>query len=159
MKTFSNTTKRMLATIALVIAGAFSAIACHAGIRTELPGHRQEGLALLPVDSSLGIVVQPNSSEQHAFLYNALSSGEYGYEWMQRNVKESSRSEVGIVLGSWLADNLPLKGILMSQAHENEDASVSINVRDGLQVVCFVVESSLEEDGTRIFSITAAKML
>lgn len=136
VKTSSNGAKRALLAIAVLLLG----MACFADIRTELPSHRSDGLGMLPVDSRIGVIVQPDSSESHSFLSNALSAGEYGYEWMERFVLESSRSDVSAVLGQWLADNLPLSGFLMSQAFDNKDGSVSINVRAGDDCVCFVVE-------------------
>ena len=136
VKTHSNKTKRILLVGAVLIVG----MACFADIRTSLPSHRRDGLGLLPVDSRIGVIVQPDASESHSFLSNALSSGEYGYEWMESFVLEASRNAVSEVLGQWLSDNLPLEGFLMSQAFENEDGSVSINVRVGEDSVCFVVE-------------------
>lgn len=136
VKTHSNKTKRaLLATIVLLLG-----MACFADIRTGLPSHRREGLGQLPVDSRIGVIVQPDASEAHSFLTKALSAGGYGYEWMESFVLEASRSDVSTVLGPWLSDNLPLSGFLMSQASDNGDGSVSINVRAGDDAVCFVVE-------------------
>lgn len=136
VKAFSSKKKRILLASAVLIVG----MVCFADIRTSLPSHRRDGLGLLPVDSRIGVIVQPDASESHSFLSNALSSGEYGYEWMESFVLEASRSDVSNVLGPWLSDNLPLSGFLMSQASDNGDGSVSINVRAGDDAVCFVVE-------------------
>ena len=96
VKTSSNRAKRALLAIAVLLLG----MACFADIRTELPSHRRDGLGLLPVDSRIGVIVQPDASESHSFLSNALASGEYGYEWMESFVLEASRSDVSTVLGT-----------------------------------------------------------
>lgn len=158
VKTLSNKTKKALLSIIVLLLG----MACFADIRTELPSHRRDGLGLLPVDSRIGVIVQPDVSESHSFLSNALSSGEYGYEWMESFVLEASRSDVSTVLGTWLSDNLPLKGFLMSQALENGDGSVSINVRSGDDCLCFVVELvslvDVEGEGASWFIVAAKKL-
>lgn len=158
VKTSSNRAKRALLAIAVLLLG----MACFADIRTELPTHRRKGLGLLPVDSRIGVIVQPDVSESHSFLSNALASGEYGYEWMESFVLEASRSDVSTVLGTWLSDNLPLKGFLMSRALENGDGSVSINVRSGDDCLCFVVELvslvDIEGEGASWFIVAAKKL-
>lgn len=158
VKTSSNRAKKALLAIAVLLLG----MACFADIRTELPSHRRDGLGLLPVDSRIGVIVQPDVSESHSFLSNALSSGEYGYEWMESFVLEASRSDVSTVLGTWLSDNLPLKGFLMSRALENGDGSVSINVRSGDDCLCFVVELvnlvDIEGEGASWFIVAAKKL-
>lgn len=158
VKTSSNRAKRALLAIAVLLLG----MACFADIRTELPSHRRDGLGLLPVDSRIGVIVQPDASEAHSFLSRALSTGEYGYEWMESFVLEASRSEVSSLLGPWLSDNIPLEGFLMSQELGNGDGSVSINVRAGDDCVCFVVELvslvDIEGEGASWFIVAAKKL-
>lgn len=158
VKTSSNRAKRALLAIAVLLLG----MACFADIRTELPSHRRDGLGLLPVDSRIGVIVQPDASEAHSFLSRALSTGEYGYEWMESFVLEASRSEVSSLLGPWLSDNIPLEGFLMSQELGNGDGSVSINVRSGDDCVCFVVELvslvDIEGEGASWFIVAAKKL-
>lgn len=158
VKTSSNRAKRALLAIAVLLLG----MACFADIRTELPSHRRDGLGLLPVDSHIGVIVQPDASEAHSFLSRALSTGEYGYEWMEGFVFSDSRSEVSAVLGPWLSDNIPLEGFLMSQELGNGDGSVSINVRAGDDCVCFVVELvslvDIEGEGASWFIVAAKKL-
>lgn len=85
------------------------------------------------------MVSQPDSSEHHIFLSHALSSEDYGYEWMQSYVADASCDEISRSLGPWLSENLPVQGLLMSQALANADGSVSISIRLGDDVLCFVV--------------------
>lgn len=121
------------------------------------------------------MVAQPDSSEHHIFLSDALSSEAYGYDWMQRYVSDASRDEISRSLGSWLSENLPVQGFLMSQALANADGSVSISIRLGDDVLCFVVgevpssDSPAPKDGSNdvlpledpspSLAIVAARML
>lgn len=171
VKTFRCTLKRLL----LVSLVALTSLACFADIRTHLPARGRADSSVLPIDSRIGMVAQPDSSEHHIFLSDALSSEAYGYDWMQRYVSDASRDEISRSLGSWLSENLSVQGFLMSQALANADGSVSISIRLGDDVLCFVVgevpssDSPAPKDGSNdvlpledpspSLAIVAARML
>ncbi len=112
-----------------------------ANIRISLPVLSSEENPVLPVDSVMGQIVQPNETVFHSFLKEALSS-EFGYEWLEKYVKAESKAAISEVFSSFLGENLPLKNFVMSALSQNSDGSVSISVRFNSKVVDFVVDGS-----------------
>ena len=112
-----------------------------ANIRISLPVLSSEENPVLPVDSVMGQIVQPNETVFHSFLKEALSS-EFGYEWLEKYVKAECKVAISEVFSSFLGENLPLKNFVMSALSQNGDGSVSISVRFNSKVVDFVVDGS-----------------
>ena len=121
-----------------------------ANIRISLPALSSEENSVLPVDSVMGQIVQPNETVFHSFLKETLSS-EFGYEWLEKYVKTESKAAISEVFSSFLGENLPLKNFVMSALSQNGDGSVSISVRFNSKVVDFVV------DGSYIVAMTIKK--
>lgn len=96
---------------------------------------------LLPVDSVMGQLVQPDETIFHSLLAKAISS-EFGYQWLETFVNPDSKAAIAEVFTSFLSENLPAKDFIMSALSQNGDGSVSISVRINSQVVDFVVDGS-----------------
>ncbi len=106
-------------------------------VRIGLPAASKT--SLLPVDSVIGQVVQPDSSDVHVLLHKALTA-EYGFEWTETYLREDVRPSLVSLFGSWFAENLPAKEMLMSASHANSDGSVGLNVRVGSSCMSFILE-------------------
>lgn len=116
-------------------------------IKVALPAKYNLQNRLLPQDAKIGNIVQANSSIYHAFLYTALSC-EYSYEWTQKYISETSQKVISEIYGTYLSENLPFKNFLMSSMFENANQSISINVRNGEDVFCFVIGNDKTNDKT-----------
>jgi len=124
-------------------------------IKVALPAKHNPQSQLLPIHSKIGSIVQVNASVYHSFLYTALSS-EYSYEWMESFVSDSSKKVISEIYGTYLAQNLPFSGFLISNMFENADQSISINVCNGEDFFCFVIgidESSSSSDLESVSSL------
>lgn len=114
--------------------------AIQTSINVALPANFNLQSQILPIDSKIGSIVQANATVYHAFLYSVLSC-EYSFEWIDKYVSDTSQKVISEIYGTYLAENLPFKEFLMSSMFENANKSISINVRNGEDVFCFVIES------------------
>lgn len=114
--------------------------ATQTSINVALPSNFNLQSQILPIDSKIGSIVQANATVYHAFLYSALSC-EYSFEWIDKYISGTSQKVISEIYGTYLAENLPFKEFLMSSMFENANKSISINVRNGEDVFCFVIEN------------------
>lgn len=109
-------------------------------INVALPANFNLQSQILPMDAKIGSIVQANATVYHTFLYSALSC-EYSFEWIDKYISTSSQKVISEIYGTYLAENLPFKEFLMSSMFENANKSISINVHNGEDVFCFVIEN------------------
>ena len=110
-------------------------------LRISLPALGLSSQEVLPVDSEIGQIVQPEDTIFHAFLAGAISS-EFGYQWLETYVHPDSRASIAEIFTSFLSETLPAKNFVMSVLSQNGDGSVSIAVRLDSAIVDFVVDGS-----------------
>ena len=117
---------------------------CAAGLqsaRTSLPATATQ-TGLLPVDSTMGQVAQPDSDEAHQVLSAALKE-EYSFDWTETHIAEPVRAALVRLFDGWLSTHLPCTGILMSVSRINADGSTAITVRTGDSCMSFVLSGGL----------------
>lgn len=130
--------KKLLILLSLL---ALPGFAFCSNVRVSLPALSSKDQIILPVDSEIGQVVQPDDTIFHSFLANIISS-EFGYEWLETYVHPDSRASIAEVFSPLLSELLPAKNFVMSSLTQNGDGSVSISVRFDSKIVDFVVDGS-----------------
>ncbi len=116
----------------LLCAPAFSS-----SVREYLPSNVK--VSTLPVDSVIGQLADPDSSEAHELLGRALAS-EYSFEWTETYIREDVRQSLVSLFGSWLSEHLQAGQILLSISHTNSDGSVGLNARVGDSCMSFIID-------------------
>ncbi len=106
-------------------------------VRSYLPSNVK--VANLPVDSVIGKLAEPDSSETHELLQRALKS-EYSFEWTETYLREDVRQSLVSLFGPWFSENLPAAEVLLSVSHSNSDGSVGLNARVGSSCMSFIID-------------------
>ena len=133
-----NCVKRFVILFSLLL---LPAVGFCANARLSLPALSSEEKPVLPVDSVMGQLVEPDETVFHAFLKEAICS-EFGYEWLETYVEPNSKVAIAELFTQFLSENLPASDFVMSALSQNGDGSVSISVRINSTVVDFVVDGS-----------------
>jgi len=101
---------------------------------------------VLPVDKSLGQTADPQSTDAHKALSEALKH-EYSFEWLETYLVPAFRKTAASIWSGKLSSILPAKQFVMSLGKSNADSSVSISVRivDSGTVIHFALKDGLIE--------------
>ncbi len=132
--------KALLVSVLMLL--AFCAFAADpTGVRTYFPS-KATFSEILPYDEVLGQTCSATSSSEHQILLRMLQES-YSFEWTQTHIRESERSAIVRLFGSWLSENLGSTDVLMSVSRRNEDGSFSISVRVNGHCMAFVLLDAL----------------
>lgn len=104
--------------------------------------------SVLPLDKNMGQTVNASSSENHAFLNEALGKA-FDLQWCEQYLSSETKKALTSLYSGLLSSILPSQNKVFSGFFENGDHSVSISVRfeDG-KIVTFTVKDN------RILAIT-----
>ena len=133
-----NRAKKILILFSLLL---IPALGFSANSRISLPALGSEEKSVLPVDSVMGQIAQPNETVFHSFLAEVIYS-EFGYQWLETYVEPNSKAAIAELFTQFLSENLPASNFVMSALSQNGDGSVSISVRINSTVIDFVVDGS-----------------
>ena len=86
--------------------------------------HREN---ILPVSAHIGQCAEADQTEEHVFLYKALTS-EFGLSWFETYVTENIRSALASSWSTELSALIPASSLVFSRAKPNGDGTQSISV-------------------------------